>query len=176
MKFVVISLIIHSFLFLVFVPNINEKIVKNNKKEHKINIKIKNIIEKEKKKDKNVDFFANNNSSGEKDDPRIVQGIQYIDSNSIRLKYFSFYLRAKNIVDYRWKKSLTKYYPKSQVISVFFELSQSGIVKNVLVMSNDIEYKNNILDEFNKLVINDPPKDLFINSDTMFLRWVFETN
>lgn len=173
MKYLITSLILHSLLFVYILPNFNElKEIKS--KDNVIKIKLKQISLKDEEKSiegsySNLDSKGNNEKSHQK------KGIEHIDANTLRMKYFSFYIRAKNIIDYNWKKSLTKHFPKKNKINVFFELNKNGSLQDIIILTEDKVYKRELLANFLKIKIPNPPKDLFMKSNTMFLRWVFET-
>lgn len=174
MKYFILSLFIHSALFVYIMPKVVEfKELKSN--EQKIKLKFKQITLKEEEKALGGNI-SNLSSKGEsKDNIDKDNGIEFIDVNTLKMKYFSFYIRSKNIIDYHWKKTLTRHFPKNEKINVFFELRKDGMLENIIILSDDEVYKNELLVNFNKIKIKNPPKDLFMKSNTMFLRWVFET-
>lgn len=177
MKYAILSIITHSVLFLYFYPDSTyepkKQVLTEKVSEIKVNLKIIQLKEEEKPIESNN--LGNISSQGEKGKVSEAEGIEYIDVKALRMKYFSFYLRSKNIIDYHWQKTLTNYFPKEKQINVYFELMKDGLVGDIIIISEDENYSKELMKNFSSLRISNPPRELFDKSNSMYLRWVFET-
>ena len=168
------------------VDKLSEEKINNSSILSNKNISIKNKLSYANKKvnDKNIkDQVGNLNKNKEHADAVVFDDVDgdHTDINTVKFKYFDYYIKIKKEVESKWKSVVSSYLMGEDFQGRVFKtvlilkIDKEGFIRNVNVKrsSGSKELDKIALSSFDNKKIEVPPEGLFNQKDFIYLYWGF---